>query len=752
MNPLRNSPVRPHSAADTPPAAAPPNSPPARRAISTKFPSVTMPYPGFRLLLVLLLIVMFGGFCSKHVFVSEHEQVRHSHQIIDELQSIQTLVAAAESERRGFMLTNDEPMAAACEARVALLPGKLEHVRRLTESSPGQPDRLGEIAALVGKKQTQLRESIRLRRQGGDNTAQQVEFTRDGRILTTAIRQRCAAWESEERARLLQHTGRSENGAVAMTWFVATGIVLIISTVFFSFTALRREWVARPQANVQLREQAELLDKARDAIIVRDLDLRITYWNKSAERLYGWTAEEAVGRSISGLLYGRSRPAFARANAELLAQGEWMGEILQTRKDGRTIVAEVRGTLVRDTDGQPVAVLLINSDISERKKIEDQLLRAQRVESIGELAGGIAHDLNNVLAPIMMSISLLRRATPGANEQRILNTIESSAQRGADLVKQVLGFARGAEGHHIPVSPRQLADDFASVVTETFPKSVTCEILVAPGVWQILGDPTQLHQVLLNLSVNARDAMPAGGRLTISAENTVVDQHYAKLNQTARTGPHVVFKVTDTGTGIPAAIRDKIFDPFFTTKEVGKGTGLGLATVATIVRNHGGFIQVYSEPGQGTTFKLGFPAETKNRGVPSTPTAPAVLPLGAGELILVVDDENSVRVITQQMLVSYGYRVLLASNGAEAMALYTQHQAEIALVLTDMMMPVMDGTALCRELLRANPGVRILAASGYNDGNSVRSAVSIGVRYFLPKPCTAEAMLKTLRQILSNPT
>lgn len=506
----------------------------------------------------------------------------------------------------------------------------------------------------------------------------------------------------------------------------------------------------RKRDEAALREQSMLLDKARDAIIVRDLDRRITYWNKSAERLYGWTAAEAVGRDIGDLLYPANKSVFESATASLLIHGEWIGEIMQTGKDGRNIIVEARGTLVHDNAGRPVSVLMINSDISERKKIEGQFLRAQRVESIGELAGGIAHDLNNVLAPIIMSISLLKRTIPGDNEQRILGVIERSAQRGADMVKQVLTFARGEEGHHIPIPPKHLTDDLASVMAETFPKSITCEVNVAPGVWPILGDPTQLHQVLLNLCVNARDAMPDRGRLTISVENTVIDEHYAKLNRSARAGPHVLLKVTDTGTGIPAEIRDKIFDPFFTTKPKGKGTGLGLATVATILGNHGGFIQVDSEPGRGTTFTLGFPAETMGL-VLSTPGVPSVLPLGAGELLLVVDDESSVRIITQQMLASHGYRVLLADNGAEALKLYTRHQAEIALVLTDMMMPVMDGTELSRELLRANPRVRILAVSGYNDGTSVARAVGIGVRNFLPKPCTAEAMLKTLRQILSSP-
>jgi PAS domain S-box-containing protein len=514
--------------------------------------------------------------------------------------------------------------------------------------------------------------------------------------------------------------------------------------------ALHAENDERRRAEKKIREQASLLDKAQDAIFVTDLEHRIQYWNKSAERLYGWSAEEAIGRPATDLIL-KDRAALERVQQELRQHGEWIGEMNHIARDGRTVQVEARGTIVSDEQDQPKAILTINTDITERKKIEAQFLRAQRVESIGTLAGGIAHDLNNILAPILMSIGLLRTTARDATEERILNTVEMSAKRGADMVRQVLSFARGIEGHQMPTPPRHLIGDVMSIIEETFPKLIRSESNVARDVWPIMGDPTQLHQVLLNLCVNARDAMPNGGTLTISAENVLIDEHYVKMNQQGRSGQHVVIKVTDTGTGIPPVIRDRIFDPFFTTKEMGKGTGLGLATVMTIVRSHGGFINVYSEVGNGTTFKVHFPAETAAivSGRPATPVVE--LPRGNGEWVLVVDDEASVRTITKQTLEAFGYRVLLASNGVEAISTYVEHKRDIAVVLTDMMMPIMDGPTTIAALMNLNPHVRIIAASGLDANGSVAKVTGAGVRHFLPKPYTAETMLKAMHGILSEP-
>ncbi len=500
----------------------------------------------------------------------------------------------------------------------------------------------------------------------------------------------------------------------------------------------------------RIREQASLLDKAHDAILVRDLEHHITYWNKSAEELYGWSAEEAVGRKVSELLYGD--PAdFLEATRMVLEKGEWKGEIRQATRSGGEVLVEGRWTLVRDAGGRPKSILAINSDITEKKQLEAQFLRVQRMESIGTLAGGIAHDLNNVLSPILMAVDLLRMKTADPTSLGVLATVEASARRGADMVRQVLSFARGMDGQRLPLRAKDVLRDIGHILQETFPKNIRCSTRTGADLPLLSGDATQLHQVLLNLCVNARDAMPHGGSLEVRADTAEIDEHYAAMNPGAQPGTHVVFTVTDSGHGIPAEMRDKIFDPFFTTKELGQGTGLGLSTVLAIVKSHGGFIQVQSAPGEGTVMKVYFPAASlepdPNAAVASAEPAGS----GSGELILLVEDEPAVRKITSRTLEARGYNLLTAADGAEAVALYAKHQRSIHLVLTDMMMPVMDGSATIQVLKRVNPRVRIIAASGLNDANTQDKALQLGARRFLSKPYNADAMLRAIREVLDEP-
>jgi PAS domain S-box-containing protein len=357
----------------------------------------------------------------------------------------------------------------------------------------------------------------------------------------------------------------------------------------------------------ELRQQAQLLDKAKDAILVRDLDHTVRYWNRSAERLYGWTAEEAVGRSIRDLIYS-DITAFDAASAKALSEGEWSGEIDQRTKDGRPITVEGHWTLVRDDDGQPMSMFVINTDVTHRKALELQFLRAQRLESVGTMAGGIAHDLNNVLSPILMSIGLLKQSLQRPENIEILDLMENSALRGADMVAQVLSFARGTDGGRVRTSIAHAARDVARIASDTFPKNITLTTQVPPDLWTIEADPTQLHQVLLNLCVNARDAMPRGGQLVIRARNLEVTAARAATLLDVREGPYIVVEILDTGAGIAPDLMDKIFDPFFTTKAVGKGTGLGLSTSMSIVKRHGGSLDCESRLGHGTTFRLYLPA------------------------------------------------------------------------------------------------------------------------------------------------
>jgi len=501
-------------------------------------------------------------------------------------------------------------------------------------------------------------------------------------------------------------------------------------------------------AGKQIRDQAALLNHAQDAILVQDLEGKIDYWNKSAERVFGWTAAEARGSKVQELLY-ESPESYETALAATLSRGDWIGELTKRTKGGGDVVVEGRWTLVRDEAGQPASILAINTDITEKKMIEAQLFRAQRMESIGTLAGGIAHDLNNVLGPIIMAVDLLKVRVTAPQDRRLLEILETSGKRGADMVRQVLFFARGSEGRRVLISPARLVEELQQIARDTFPKSISVEGDVPEDIRNTLGDPTQLHQVLLNLCVNARDAMPRGGGLRISARNRLIDGQFEAMQPEARPGPYVVLEVADTGEGMPPEVVARIFEPFFTTKEIGKGTGLGLSTANAIVKTHGGFMTVESEPGKGTTFQVNLPAESGPAGA-DTETPPPDLPRGAGETVLLIDDEASIRSITGQTLEAFGYRVISAGDGAEGIAKYAQNTGGIAAVLVDMMMPVMDGAATIAILLRLNPEVKIIVASASNPREVEADPAGAGVKYFLQKPYTAETLLGTLSKVLHS--
>jgi PAS domain S-box-containing protein len=508
--------------------------------------------------------------------------------------------------------------------------------------------------------------------------------------------------------------------------------------------------IERKRAEQKISEQAALLDVATDAILVRDLDNQILFWNKGAERLYGWKALEAVGKNVLDLLDGEQQAKLKQVQKILLQNGEWQGELHQLTKDDKEVIVESRWTLVRDEEGQPKSILVVNTDITQKKQLEAQFLRAQRMESIGTLASGIAHDLNNVLTPILMTAQLLEAEPQEERYQRLLPVLVANAKRGANLVKQVLSFAKGLEGKFTILQVKHLISEIKQIIKETFPKSLEIRTDIPQSLWTVSGDATQLHQVLMNLCVNARDAMPDGGRLSICAENQFIDRSYAQMHLDAQVGSYIVVTVTDTGMGIPPEILDRIFEPFFTTKELGKGTGLGLSTVMGIIKSHNGFINVSSVIGKGTEFKVYIPAIESTEAEVSEDTE---LPIGHGELVLVVDDEVAIREITKTSLEAYNYKVITACDGIEAIALYAEHRDEISIVLTDMMMPSMDGLTTIRTLRKINPQVKIIAISGLASGDKLAAVIGTGVKTFLSKPFTTQELLKTLDGLLHyNPT
>ena len=504
----------------------------------------------------------------------------------------------------------------------------------------------------------------------------------------------------------------------------------------------------RRAAEGQLRQLSCAVEQSPSSVVITDTEGCVEYVNPKFTSVTGYSLEEIVGRKPNILKSGLTTPeVYSELWRTILAGKEWRGELHNRKKNGELFWESASICPITDEAGVITHYLAVKEDITERKLMTERFLRAQRMESIGSLAGGVAHDLNNILAPIMMSASMLQEELPPETARQFITTIGEAAERGASIVRQLLTFARGVEGERTAFEPKLLLEQLGRIVRETFPRAIA---FVAPPVaelWNLTGDLTQLYQVLLNLCVNARDAMPDGGTLTLSAENTEVDETFAILSPDAHPGRHVRFKVADTGTGISTDIVAKIFDPFFTTKEQGKGTGLGLSTALGIVRSHRGFMLVSSEPGKGSVFEVFVPATPEAILLPSDPR-PCQPPTGNDETILVVDDEPEILRTTEVVLTCNGYRVLAASNGQEALAIYLANAETIALVLTDLIMPVMGGIQLIRAIKLLDPSLPVIAASGHGDDAYQNDLLPLGVRLFLPKPFDVARILTTLHEAL----
>ncbi|OSO89349.1 hybrid sensor histidine kinase/response regulator [Cylindrospermopsis raciborskii CENA303] len=503
--------------------------------------------------------------------------------------------------------------------------------------------------------------------------------------------------------------------------------------------------IEKKQKDEKIHQQEILLDGSNDAIFIADLDYQhILFWNKAAERVYGWSAEIAMTKQIHHLFSAEKLPQLSRVLKVLTSYGNWEGELTQINKSQQEVIVASRWKLVMTFNGKHQSILVVNTDITQKKQLEQKFLRVQRLESIGTLASGIAHDLNNVLTPILMTAQILETQVKDEKPRQLIPILIANAKRGANLVKQVLSFARGMEGERTILQIKHLLIEIQNVIKETFPQSIILTTEIPQSLWTVCGDATQLHQVLMNLCINARDAMPNGGTLSIKSENLLIDDHYIQTHTDLKPGAYVLISIKDTGVGIKPTLIDRIFEPFFTTKNVAQGTGLGLSTVLGIVKAHGGFINVYSRENKGSEFQVYLPAQDTSEIMDTTEISP---PRGQGETILVVDDEPAICEITKASLENYNYRVMTAHDGIEAIALYVEHRDQISLILTDIVMPSMDGLTSIRTLKKINPHLKIIAFSGLAPSDKVNAAYSMGVAAFLCKPFTATQLLQTISAV-----
>jgi len=500
----------------------------------------------------------------------------------------------------------------------------------------------------------------------------------------------------------------------------------------------------------RLEQQAALLDQAKDAILVRGTDHRITFWNRGAERLYGWSQAEALGRSVETLLYDDPE-TFRTATAAVFEQGGWTGRIRQRRKDGSWLTAEANWTLLSDDEGAPRAVLAINTDISEQLAVEEQLQQAQRLEAVGQLTGGVAHDFNNLLTVILGNAEMLAER-PGQDERdrQMSEMIRTAAQRGEALTSRLLAFARRQALDPKASDINALVHGMDGLLRRTLGEHIEIETGGTKATREALVDPPQLESALLNLCLNARDAMPEGGRLTIETADVELDADYAERNAEVTPGHYVLLAVSDSGEGMPAEVVARAFDPFFTTKEAGKGSGLGLSMVYGFVKQSHGHVKIYSEPNHGTTVRLYLPCAEAAASGPHAEEA-SEIPPGRGERVLLVEDDDMVRELVAGQLHELGYRVIQAGNGPEALAALSEAE-DIALLLTDVVMPGgMNGRELAETAQARRPGLPVLFASGYSENAIVHHGrLDPGIR-LLSKPFRRGELARRVRAALDAP-
>lgn len=532
----------------------------------------------------------------------------------------------------------------------------------------------------------------------------------------------------------------------------AAGVAVRVTGASVDVTESRRMQEALRESENRFREVVESID---EVFWISDVEKNnILYVSPAYEKIWGRPCRELYGSGRSWLTWVHTddRERVLQAALRKQPKGAYDETYRIVRPDGSIRWVRDLAFPVRDTAGALLRIVGCARDITEQMNLEEQFLRAQRLEAIGALASGVAHDLNNILAPMFMIGPLLREKLADQADADMLNIVETSAQRGANVVRQLLTFGRGIAGERGPVQVRHLVKEMTAIMHETFPREIGIVHQIPTDLWPVVGDATQLHQVLMNLCVNARDAMAEGGRLSIDAKNVELGASAVEAYPGVKPGRFVIVTVSDTGHGISEANKAKIFEPFFTTKEIGKGTGLGLSTVLGIVKSHGGFVTLESQVGRGTKFHVHVPSVESSAEFPLASARPSENAPGHGELVLIVDDEVNVRQAMQRILEHNGYSVLTAANGREGLGLYLLQREKVKVVVTDLMMPEMNGVALVRAIRDLDSTVPILAATGLIQGERKDELAAMGVSELLPKPYSSFELIDAVGRALRAAT
>jgi PAS domain S-box-containing protein len=514
---------------------------------------------------------------------------------------------------------------------------------------------------------------------------------------------------------------------------------------------LHQEMSDREKAESTVFQLAAIVESSDDAIVGLNLDGLIQTWNSGAQKLYGYAALEVMGKPFSILVPSEranrlvDRLAKIKCGTHVEAH-----ETMRIRKDGTLVDVSAQFSAIKDRNGTIIGISSINHDITEQKKLKDQFRQAQKMEAFGQLAGGVAHDFNNLLTVIGgYSDLLLSNSLPAESSRGLIEEIKKAGDRAAGLTRQLLAFSRQQVLAPTVLDLNAIVRDTEKMLKRLIGEDIELTSVLDLTLARVMADPGQIEQVVMNLAVNARDAMPQGGKLTIETGNVDLDDSYAQLGPEVKPGRYATLAVSDTGCGMNEATKQRLFEPFFTTKEVGKGTGLGLATVYGIVKQGSGFIQVYSEPGVGSTFKVYFPSVKEKRSSDKAPSGHSKAATGT-ETLLLVEDEDGVRQFTRRVLLRHGYTVLEASQATEAIRICEQHSGPIHLIVSDVVMPGMGGRKLAEHLITLRPEIKVLYVSGYTDDSIVRHGVVAAETAFLQKPFTPVALAKKVREVLDQ--